>query len=101
MSALLRPSGSWATASSMDSARSTATDGDSSFEGIVARQRQALPDRYGSKPLGGQQNECMFCLLNNGLDPRPPTSYDPPVLRIAVRHGEHVANGICYRGFVK
>ena len=39
-----------------------------------------LPNRYGSKTLGGQQNECMFCLLNNGLDRPSWPSYDPPVL---------------------
>jgi hypothetical protein len=37
-----------------------------------------------AKTLGVQQNECMFCILNNALDAVPQASYDPPVLRMAV-----------------
>jgi hypothetical protein len=37
-----------------------------------------------AKTLGGQQNECMFRILNNDLDEPGAASYDPPVLRIAV-----------------
>jgi hypothetical protein len=50
----------------------------------------ASPNRYGSKTLDGQQNECMFRLLNNRLDPAQPPSYDPPVLRMTVLHIEHI-----------
>src|SRR5437660_5334360 len=65
----------------MASARSTATDGDSWF--------LDMPNRYGSKPLVRQQNECMFGILNKALDGLGASPYDPPVYRISVHYVAH------------
>src|SRR5208283_3855393 len=81
MAALLKPSGSWATVSSMARARSTATDGDSCFKG--------MPNRYGSKSMHVQQSELLFYVLNTALDRFTKLTYDPPVLRSRVQHLEH------------
>jgi acetolactate synthase small subunit len=42
-----------------------------------------------TNPVGGQQIECTFSILNITLDRSPGAFYDPPVLRMAVRHIEH------------
>jgi hypothetical protein len=64
----------------MARARSTATDGDSWLEG--------MPNRYGSKTLVRQQNECTFGILNNALDRFLSLAYDRTALRIAVHYFE-------------
>jgi hypothetical protein len=54
-------------------------------------------NRYGSKPLPVQENESMFYILNNALDPPWTPTYDPPVWRMYVHHIEHT--GIEPRSF--
>src|SRR3954463_10816431 len=67
----------------MPSARLTASDG---FFFLLA-----MPNRYGSKPLDGQQFECMFFLLNISIDLPVLCPLSSARITIDVPYSEHDA----------